>query len=321
MVHVTSPHADARLRRNDRCKVIAANQYGLITMRQALELGFARKQVERLVTSKQWSRLRRGVFAVGGVPGSWHQSLMAACLASAGHASGRTAGYLYGLDGVDHPAQLEIVIPRTRSASLKGVSVSRVDWGRKWLTKHRRVPTVDPTLTLLTLGASLSIERLELAFEDVLRRSATSFERLRELLNGEGRGKTGSRNLRQLLDERDPDGKATESGLETRIWQFFRRYRLPFPEKQHRILDAGVFVARPDFAYPEEKIAIEGLSWRYHFGLAALEHDRDRRKKLEALGWLVINVTNRDLRNRPDEVAEEIRAALASRGRSLRATS
>jgi very-short-patch-repair endonuclease len=295
----------------------ASKQYGLITFQQALESGLSRHAIQHLVKSKQWKRVRQRVFAVGGVPGSWHQSLMAACLAGAGYACGTTAGYLYGFDGVVQPRRLEIVIPRSRNVSLKGVAVSRVDWGQKWLTKHRRIPTTDPTLTLLALGATLSIERLELALEDVLRRSATSFKRLRELLDGEGKGKTGSRSLRLLLDERDPDVKATDSWLETRIWQLFRKYRLPLPERQYEVLDDGEFVARPDFAYPREKVAIEGISWRYHSGMAALEHDRNRRRALESAGWIVIDVTNSDLRQRPLEVVKEIKSALQSRGRIL----
>lgn len=239
---------------------------------------------------------------------------MAACLAVNAVASGRAAGYLWRLDGVGRPP-LEIVVPRSKVSKLRGVLVHRVDWHPRWLTTHNRIPTTDPALTLLTLGATLSLEDLELALEDVLRRSAASLRRILELVNGDGKGKPGSRNLRYLVEQMEPDTKATDSGLETRIWAFLRKSRLPLPVRQFEVIDEGVLIARPDFAYPEEKVAIEGVSHRFHSGSAAWNRDRDRTRALKDRGWIVIEVTRDDLRSRPDEVAEEIRDALRSRGR------
>lgn len=299
-----------------RCFAIAAKQHGLITSQQALGIGFTRSSIQRLVASGQWQRIRPGVFSVGGAPPSWRQSLMAACLAAPGVASGRAAGYLWGLDGIGRPP-LEITIPRIQSTSLPGVLIHRVTWHSRYLTRRDRIPTTDPSLTLLNLAAVLPIEVLELALEDALRRSLTSLSRLYELLKGEGKGKLGCPNLRWLVEKKDPEAKATESGLETHIWAFLRRFRLPLPVRQFEVFDRDEFVARPDFAYPEEKVAIEGVSHRFHSGSAAWERDRERLRALRDIGWIVIEVTKKDLRTRPQEVADEIRSALESRGRRV----
>lgn len=269
-----------------RCFAIAAKQHGLITSQQALGIGFTRSSIQRLVASGQWQRIRPGVFSVGGASPSWRQSLMGACLAASGVASGRAAGYLWGLDGIGRPT-LEITIPRTQSTSLPGVLVHRVTWHSRYLTRRNHIPTTDPSLTLLNLAAVVPIEVLELALEDALRRSLTSLRRL----------------------------YATESGLETHIWAFLRRFRLPLPVRQFEVFDRGEFVARPDFAYPQEMVAVEGVSYRWHSGGAAWDRDRERLGALRDLGWIVIEVTKKDLRTRPEGVAAEIKTALKSRGR------
>jgi very-short-patch-repair endonuclease len=310
---MASSNISKRTRALRACAVLAAKQHGLVTIQQAIDCGLSRSSVYRLVSSGQWRSVRSGVFAVGGVQPSWFQSLMAACLALDGVASGKAAGYLWAFDGVDSPPKLEVTVHRKKWASLRGVIVHRADWDPRWLTTYKRIPTTDPALTLLTLGAALPIEDLELALEDVLRRSAASLSRIRELIDGEGKGKPGCPKLRYLVEERDSDAKATDSGLETRIWTFLKKRGLPLPVRQYQVLSNGEFIARPDFAYVKEKIAIEGISWQYHSGAAALQHDRIRKKALEGAGWIVIDVTREDLRSRPKEVAEEIRLALESR--------
>ena len=52
------------------------------------------------------------------------------------------------------------------------------------------------------------------------------------------------------------DGLA-ESPPETRLRLLIRRAGLPAPKAQHRVFDADGLVARLDFAYPEQKLAIE----------------------------------------------------------------
>ena len=106
--------------------------------------------------------------------------------------------------------------------------------------------------------------------------------------------------------------RATESGLETRIWRFIKRERLPLPLRQHEIKEGREFIARPDFAYPAEKVAIEGHSYRHHSGRAAWEKDLLRHKRLTAHDWVVVYVTRGDVDFRPKETAEQVRAALQS---------
>ncbi|HEX9505271.1 MAG TPA: type IV toxin-antitoxin system AbiEi family antitoxin domain-containing protein, partial [Acidimicrobiia bacterium] len=79
---------------------IARRQYGLLTTRQALT-SLTTRQLRRRLRDGRLERVRRGVYRVGGVPESWHQKVLAACLAAGpnARASFRSAAALYELEG------------------------------------------------------------------------------------------------------------------------------------------------------------------------------------------------------------------------------
>ena len=83
---------------------------------------------------------------------------------------------------------------------------------------------------------------------------------------------------------------------------------LPSPVAQYRVVDAGQFVARVDFAWPEQKVAVEydGL---WHGEPGQFAKDRRRLNRLQAAGWRVVFVTAADL-HRPGELLARIAAAL-----------
>jgi very-short-patch-repair endonuclease len=102
----------------------------------------------------------------------------------------------------------------------------------------------------------------------------------------------------------------TDSALETRLSYLLRRHRLPQPQRQVEVRDERGFIGRLDFAYPELMIAIEVQSYRWHSSRAAWGKDMERLNRLQALGWIVIQVTFEDLERRSAEVAQRIRAAI-----------
>ena len=70
----------------------------------------------------------------------------------------------------------------------------------------------------------------------------------------------------------------------------------------------GRFVARPDFAWPDRKVALEydGL---WHGEPRQFARDRQRLNRLQAAGWRVVFVTAADLRD-PERLLALIAAAL-----------
>jgi very-short-patch-repair endonuclease len=90
-----------------------------------------------------------------------------------------------------------------------------------------------------------------------------------------------------------------------------RKYGLPRPVPQFRVFDeVGRFVARPDFAYPQAKVAVEAPSYAFHHDRQQWEKDQRRLNLLVASGWRVIYVTARQMRQQPEVVAAQIRSTL-----------
>ena len=176
-------------------------------------------------------------------------------------------------------------------------------------TKHG-VRVTSPEQTLLDLCAITSMDSAEEALEEAMRRGWTTLHRLRAKAEGAGKHHSkGALQLRCLLDLRE-NVPPTESVMETRFVRFVRHSRLPIPGRQHGLYSEDRFIARFDFAYVGQRVAIEVDGYRHHSGRRDWAHDRARSSAVAALGWRVIHVTREDLTERPQEKAEEIRCAL-----------
>jgi very-short-patch-repair endonuclease len=230
-----------------------------------------------------------------------------------GYVSHTTAAALFELSGIS-PGVVEISTNR-RLRTFEGAAVHRVVTPPAMDTT-RLGPFVVSAVprTLIDLAATQSRERVEGALDDALRRRLTTFARVRWRLDALGaRGLRGSALLRELLEERDPIVPRLESALEDRFLSLLRGAHLPIPVAQHVIKD-GRFVARVDFAYPEEKIVVEVDGYRYHSGKTRWERDLSRRNRLESLGWRVLNVTWRQIQRHPTDVISLMRRVLPSQG-------
>ena len=68
-----------------------------------------------------------------------------------------------------------------------------------------------------------------------------------------------------------------------------------------------------DFAYPEQMLAIEVDSVRWHSGRRAIKWNNERQNLLVALGWRVLRFEWNDIVGRPAVVAAHIVAAMRER--------
>lgn len=251
-----------------------------------------------------------GVFRLAGMPLSWEQRVMAACLwgGESSAASHRAAAALWKLDGVERDV---IEITASRRLRAAGVIVHNGVFSPREVTSIGPIPVTTVDRTLLDLGAVVAESLVEAAVTDALRRGLTSQTRLMACLaRSGGRGRRGAKVLRAILDSFN--GSMPESVLEARLLRLLRRHHLPQPTSQYQLREAGRVVARIDFAYPEVKVAIEADGYRYHAGIQAWRRDRARRNELTARGWRVLHVAWADLEERPGEVIAGIRRALTS---------
>jgi very-short-patch-repair endonuclease len=105
-----------------------------------------------------------------------------------------------------------------------------------------------------------------------------------------------------------------ESPKETETRLLLRSFDLPEPAIQHVVSVDGHFLARVDLAYPECRIAIEYEGDGHRTDRDQWRIDIRRQRDLEDRGWLVIRVTELDLRDGGGALAARVRRALIARG-------
>ncbi len=304
-----APPVDAAVAR------IAAAQHGVFSRVQILVIGIGDSAIGRRIESGRWARIHPGVYKFLGTPRSWHQDLMAACLAAgpgavAAHRSGaRLWSFSFGAGRV-----LEITALKARPRALKGVIVHRtraldpVD-----MAIVDGIPVTSAARTLIDCAASLHPLVMEEALDDALRRGLFSRSylawRLRELGR---RGRTGAGALHRLLSARAPGEAVPQSVLETRFLRLVTEAGLPEPLRQYTVRDGGRVLGVIDFAYPEHRVAIEVDGWGHHSGRIKWQSDLSRRNELTSRGWRLIHVTAEDLRFRRTHVLATLRRALTN---------
>lgn len=248
-------------------------------------------------------------------PPSWRQLLMAAVLAGGPGTvvSHRAAARLHGLDGA-FGELVEVTVDRCHNyRSHPGVTVHRGDpVGALDVERVEHIPVTTVTRTLIDLGTKVDIETLELALESGLRCRRTSLRLLRQRLDALGsRGRPGVAAIRRVLALRG-EAPATGSAMETRYVQLLRRAELPEGIRQYVVSEGGRFVAKADFAHPEEHVLVELDGWQTHGTPGALRDDLDRQNAilLALPGWTLLRYTWDEIVHHPEQVIAQQRQAL-----------
>ena len=290
----------------------ALGRDGVFTTQDIRRWDVSPAALTRAINKGRLQRVFRGVYVVVGARTTWWTHTRAAVAWSDGALSHLSAAFALGL--VERPPAEVDVVGR---AARKVPSGSRVRYHRSAHTgpPHvvmvRGIPVTAAARTLLDIASIVPEEVLENALEEALRRGLVSMARLEWQLRTEGRrGREGVAAVRELLRKRGAQSAPTESTLETRVARWFRSTRLPAPVRQHRVLADGRFIARIDFAYPDARIAIEVMSYRWHSGRRAWMRDGERHRVLKDLGWRVVEITDEDISTRGSQLETEIAGLL-----------
>jgi very-short-patch-repair endonuclease len=290
---------------------LAAKRYGLVTRADALAAGLSREQIARRVRNGELIRIYRDVYRVAAAPSSWHQAALAPCLRLPGFVwvSGATAGRFWALDGCEGN-EIE-VITTCKLRRIDDVTIHQVaDIAPRHVTVVRHIPVTTVHRTICDLGMAVPPNIVELALESALRRRITTIDRLWRTIEELGtKGRRGTAVLAEIL--RGHSGRPTESALESKCAQFFRRFRFPRPTRQLRIRDEDGFVARVDFIWQPQRVILEVDSRSHHLRREQWEADLRRRNALTAKGFLVLHVTYERLLVDAAAVAHEIERALS----------
>ncbi len=301
----------------ERYASLVARQRGVLSRAQALGLGCSEDSIQRRLATGEWTAVFPAVYRVVGAPRAWLQTLKAATLwAGDGAAiSHRAAAALWRMDGFA-PGTVELSAPFSLRCGKPGLSLHRAP---NLLPSDIRsidgIPATSASRTLIDLGRVCSHQQLEEALECCLRRGLTTVDRLQSRLSSSGTsGRKGAAALGRLLKSRPPVAAAAESILETRLLQLFRQEELPDPARQLEVRDGNQLIARLDFAFPLQRLAIETDGADHHLRPAKWKSDHDRRNALLALGWICIVATWHQVHFEPVRLVAHVRRTLQSRG-------
>jgi predicted transcriptional regulator of viral defense system len=294
---------------------IAARQWGVLTWEQAIKAGLSRNQIAYRVQTGQWRQPARGVYVVAGVPASWEQTVMVACLAGPAEtaASHLSAAALFGL--VKPPAVPQVTIPLRASGRFRGADAFRGQLGLGDTCVRRKIRCTSPARTVVDCASAglVSGEDLWDLVDSVLHKKFIQPSKLiqaseRAYRPSRGRRRAHLERLERTLDvwrSGAPPGSPPEARLQRKLieWGF------PRAERQIEIFDEdGKFVARADVGIRELKVLFEYDSDEHHGPRCWLADDA-RRERIEELGWTVIVVDRFDLRpssNRLKETLERL---------------
>jgi hypothetical protein len=241
---------------------------------------------------------------------------MAACLylGACATLSFRAAAVLRG-SPVFTRSGIEVTVPRNRHPSRsRRIIVHRLQEPipDEDITTIDGIPVTKPARTLLDLATVESEEVVERCLDDALRRRLVSLPFLESWLEDPRRSRhRGARMLQRLVAARATVG-VTESPLEAAVLKVIRDAGLPTPMLQYEVRDGDRFVARVDFVYPDERVAIEADGFRFHDDRRGFDEERARGNELEALGWRVLRVTSRHVEQDPEGVIAWVRRALSA---------
>jgi very-short-patch-repair endonuclease len=269
---------------------IAAQQHGVVSIRQLHEAGLSNDAVRGRATLGRLHRVHRGVYAVGHRRFSFEERCMAAALALGDACvSHRSAAALWRMLP---PAPGPIAIStgsRSGRRPRDGIQVHRPEsLGPEHVARCRGIPVTTPARTVADL-----------------RRAAPPAELRRAIRQANALG---------LALDVEEAGDGTRSELEHLFLRLCRRHGLPMPEVNVRMGDRIV-----DFLWRERRLIVETDGYRYHRGRAAFEDDRARDLELRALGFGVIRLSYRQVTEETQRVGAILREALrdSDRGRAL----
>ena len=292
---------------------LAAAQHGLIATWQLRALGALRQEVDRMVKSDAWERRTIRVLARTGAPETDERRLMAAVLdASPGAAvSGETAASVWGVPGY----RLDpIHVDRHRGISRRSSSIAVIHEVIDLCPHHIKlvegIPIISPSRVVCELAASQAPARVERNLDWLWRQRLLDGRVFRRVVRDlAGQGRKGSRLLKELDAARGPGYVPTGSGLEMRFEQILASNGEPPMRRQVDLGDNEEWCGRVDFKDPLLPLVVEIQSAKYHTALVDQAADTVRKGKLEAAGYLVLEVWDLDVWHHPRDVVERIHQA------------
>ncbi len=266
---------------------IAAARHGLVLTCDLRTLGFGPSSIRWMVQSAMLERIVRGLYRLAGSR-TRVQDMAAAAIRHRGGRISHTSALELGGMQVGGPKRPFLTLPpgATHESALAEIHRSWVEPIDRCLIAG--IPSVSLPRAFVDAGEVLSQSQLDDVADELLGARGVgvsqilgAIERIECAPGRKGVGKV-RRAIASWTDAVRPESPA-EAALVRRICDA----GITRPVTQHEIrTDDGSFVARVDLAWPDRRVAREYESRRHHTPRTT-GHDEERRRAIEAAGWLV----------------------------------
>jgi very-short-patch-repair endonuclease len=292
---------------------LAADQCGVVSRRQLLDLGLSPAAVGRRLRSRRLIALHPGVYAVGHARLRPAGFRLAAVLA-AGPGTvlcDLSAGEHWGVrpwHGASHTVAVAGTGGRRQRASGKLRVHRRPGLREDETTITDGVPVTTVARTLFDLASIVRAHELRRAVERAEQLELFDLRAVQRVLEHHG-GEPGAPALRLLLDDfRDHGVTLTRSDVEALFLQLCVDHRLPRP-----VVNAYSRGWRElDFRWEAYRLIVEADGWSTHRSRRAFEDDRERDRRLALEGFRVVRITHRQLRDDAPSIARDLRRLLSA---------
>jgi hypothetical protein len=211
-----------------------------------------------------------------------------------------TAAAMYGFD-TEQPADLHVLNPPGHQLRpVDGLVVHRRDGAPLTMVDGR--PATAPDWTAVEVARSVRRPRALATLDAALRSGTSSRAELWRAAVAQA-GRRGIVAVRELIPL--ADGLA-ESPMESEARLAMIDGGLPTPRLQFEVVDGNGELRRLDFAWPEQRVAVEYDGLDFHSGPDAMRRDRTRTAALLDVGWVVIAIVFEDVRYRAWEFVARI---------------
>jgi len=288
---------------------LAKGQHGIVGREQLRGLGLTSSAIGRRVEAGRLHPIHRGVYAVGHTAITRRGRWMAAVLASGDGAvlSHRSATALYGIWG-SGVGEIHVSVPR------KVRSTRSIRRHFSILSDDEReevggIPVTSAARAVLDLAAEKGEAAAESALRELEYLGIYGKVSLPALLARHPNHR-GAQACREALEHlRDDPGGRLRSDLEERFIAFLDAKNIPRP-RLNAWLSIGDDRYQVDCLWPEARIIAELDDWQSHGTKRGFRKDRKRDRRLGVAGYRVIRITEDQVLNEADALANDLQASV-----------
>jgi hypothetical protein len=292
---------------------IATGQRGALTASQIVDAGVGssglRRRVQSGVLERLGSHTYRSPFASSSALGD-----LAALVLDCGvdtYVSGPTAAALHGFDGFKLKPPFHVTV-------IRGRNVQRAHHHIHTTTELplidratiEQLPAMSATRTLIDVARFISARALTAALDSALRDGLTSEGLLhRRIVGLRSSGRYGIPKLLAVIDGVEA-ARGGHSWLERRFLELCVRAGLPRPSTQQVLSRAKDRIVRVDCRFPDTRVVVELLGYRWHRTNSQMARDVARMNALVLDGFAPIQFTYDHVTADPEWVIAQTTQAL-----------